>query len=65
MEQKAEFVEIDEGNDCWGTRSIYASNMLDIAGSIVRHDSKKAGIIDTGNNITEQRATITLGLHFN
>jgi uncharacterized cofD-like protein len=45
MEQKAEFVEIDEGDDCWGNRSIYASNMLDIAGSIVRHDSKKLALL--------------------
>jgi len=45
MEQKAEFVEIDEGDDCWGNRSIYASNMLDIAGSIVRHDSKKLAVL--------------------
>ena len=41
MEQKAEFVEIDKSDDCWGNRVIYISNMLDIAGSIVRHDSKK------------------------
>jgi uncharacterized cofD-like protein len=45
MEQKAEFVEIDEDNDCWGNRSIYTSNMLDIAGSIVRHDSKKLAVL--------------------
>ena len=45
MEQKAEFVEIDEDDDCWGNRSIYTSNMLDIAGSIVRHDSKKLAVL--------------------
>ena len=41
VEQKAEFVEINERDDCWENRKIYVSNMLDIAGSIVRHDSKK------------------------
>jgi len=41
LEQKAEFVEIDEKDDCWKNRKIYVSNMLDIAGSIVRHNSKK------------------------
>jgi 2-phospho-L-lactate transferase/gluconeogenesis factor (CofD/UPF0052 family) len=41
LEQKAEFVEIDEKDDCWENRKIYVSNMLDIAGSIVRHNSKK------------------------
>jgi uncharacterized cofD-like protein len=45
MEQKAEFVEIDEGDDCWGNRTIYASNMLDIAGSIVRHHSEKLALL--------------------
>jgi uncharacterized cofD-like protein len=45
MEQKAEFVEIDEGDDCWGKRSIYASNMLDITGNIVRHHSKKLAVL--------------------
>ena len=45
MEQKAEFVEIDKNDDCWGNRSIYISNMLDIAGSIVRHDSKKLAVL--------------------
>ncbi len=41
QEQKAEFVEIDEGDDWWGNRRIYAAPMLDIAGGVVRHDSKK------------------------
>ena len=45
MEQKAEFVEIDESDDCWGNRPIYASNMLDIAGSIVRHHSEKLALL--------------------
>ena len=45
MEQKAEFVEIDESDDCWGNRTVYASNMIDIAGSIVRHDSKKLALL--------------------
>ena len=45
MEQKAEFVEIDKNDDFWGNRSIYISNMLDIAGSILRHDSKKLALL--------------------
>ena len=45
MEQKAEFVEIDQGDDRWGNRLIYASNMLDISGSIVRHHSKKLAVL--------------------
>jgi len=45
MEQKAEFVEIDKNDDFWGNRSIYISNMLDIAGSILRHDSKKLAVL--------------------
>jgi len=45
MKQKAEFVEIHEGDDWRGNRSIYASNMLDIAGSIVRHHSEKLALL--------------------
>ncbi|UCF82753.1 MAG: uridine diphosphate-N-acetylglucosamine-binding protein YvcK [Desulfobacteraceae bacterium] len=40
-EQKAEFVEIN-GNDKWlDNRRLYASDILDISGGIVRHNSKK------------------------
>jgi len=41
LKQKAEFVEIDEKDEYWKNRKIYASNMLDISGSIVRHNSRK------------------------
>jgi len=44
MEEKAEFVEIDESDEWWGNRKIYASDMLDITGGIVRHDSKKVAL---------------------
>jgi uncharacterized cofD-like protein len=44
MAQKAEFVEIGERDDCWGNRSISASNMLDIGGGIVRYDPKKLAV---------------------
>ncbi|MFO8166170.1 MAG: hypothetical protein R6T98_16740 [Desulfatiglandales bacterium] len=30
--------------DCWGNRSIYASNMLDIGGGIVWDDPKKLAV---------------------
>jgi hypothetical protein len=40
-EQKAEFVEIN-GNDEWlENRRLYASDILDVSGGIVRHNSKK------------------------
>jgi uncharacterized cofD-like protein len=45
-EQKAEFVEIDPGGSRWGRRRIYAADLLDVSGGIVRHDSRKlAGLI--------------------
>jgi uncharacterized cofD-like protein len=44
-EQKAEFVTIDEADNWRGDRRIYAADMLDIAGGIVRHDSKKLAIL--------------------
>ena len=44
-EQKAEFVEINQGDDWWGKRTIDASNMLDRAGGIVRHDSRKLAFL--------------------
>jgi uncharacterized cofD-like protein len=39
--QKAEFVEIDRGEPCWGDRRIYAADLLDASGGVVRHDSRK------------------------
>ena len=39
--QKAEFVKISPEEQCWGRRTIYAADMLDTSGGIVRHDSKK------------------------
>jgi uncharacterized cofD-like protein len=40
-QQKAEFVEINPSEPCWGRRAIHAADMLDTSGGIVRHDSKK------------------------
>jgi len=40
-EQKAEFVEIDDNEKLWKNRKIYSSDLLSLAGGIVRHDSKK------------------------
>jgi uncharacterized cofD-like protein len=53
-EQKAEFVEIDPGDACWARRRIYAGDMLETSGGIVRHDSRKLAdlirrIIDENN----------------
>jgi uncharacterized cofD-like protein len=39
--QKAEFVEIDRADTWWGDRRVYASDVLDVSGGIVRHDPKK------------------------
>jgi uncharacterized cofD-like protein len=41
MEQKAEFVEIDAGDRWVEDRALYAADMLDVSGGIVRHDSGK------------------------
>ncbi|UCF91919.1 MAG: YvcK family protein, partial [Desulfobacterales bacterium] len=41
LAQKAEFVEIDGPDDWYGLRKIYAADILDTSGGIVRHDSKK------------------------
>jgi uncharacterized cofD-like protein len=41
QKQKAEFVEIDVNDAWWGDRKVYAAQMLDISGGIVRHDSKR------------------------
>ncbi|MBN2516766.1 MAG: YvcK family protein [Deltaproteobacteria bacterium] len=45
--QKAEFVEIDENGTLWESRKIYMSDLLSIAGGIVRHDSKKLALLIT------------------
>jgi uncharacterized cofD-like protein len=45
-QQKAEFIEIDPEDACWGKRRIYVDDMLETSGDIVRHDSRKlAGMI--------------------
>ncbi|MGD9057228.1 MAG: uridine diphosphate-N-acetylglucosamine-binding protein YvcK [Desulfobacterales bacterium] len=40
-QQKAEFVEFIDDPQFWQTRRIYSADLLDTAGSIVRHDSQK------------------------
>jgi uncharacterized cofD-like protein len=44
-EEKAEFVEIDKSDECWKNRTIYACDMLDVAGNIVRHNSEKLAFL--------------------
>lgn len=39
--QKAEFVEINQSDGWWDDHLVYAADMLDTAGGIVRHDSRK------------------------
>jgi uncharacterized cofD-like protein len=41
LNQKAEFVEINPEDSCWGKRRIYSDDMLETSGGIVRHDSRK------------------------
>jgi len=43
--EKAEFVEIDERAPCWGDRTIYACDLLDTSGDLVRHDSGKLALL--------------------
>ena len=43
--EKAEFVEVDEHAPCWGDRTVYASDLIDTAGGIVRHDSSKLALL--------------------
>jgi len=43
--EKAEFVAIDESDECWKNRTIYSCNMLDVAGNIVRHNSEKLALL--------------------
>jgi len=45
--QKAEFVKIDPDNEHWKDRKIFAADLLDTSGGIVRHDSfKLAKLLD-------------------
>jgi uncharacterized cofD-like protein len=39
--QKAEVVRVDPQEPCWGRRRVYAADLLDTSGGIVRHDSQK------------------------
>ena len=39
--EKAEFVEIHAQDPCWEDRTIYACDLLDTAGGIIRHKSEK------------------------
>jgi len=41
QEQKADLVQIEKNHPWWEGRKIFASDLLAIAGGIVRHDSKK------------------------
>jgi len=41
LQQQARFVDIDQSLDFWQDRTIHAADLLDTAGSIVRHDSEK------------------------
>jgi len=43
--EKAEFVEIEESATFWGDRAIYASDLLDTSGGLVRHDSGKLALL--------------------
>ncbi len=46
--QKAEFVEVDPGEDFWKKRRLYVGDLLDTAGGIVRHDSAKLAALIGG-----------------
>ena len=43
--ETAEFVEIDEAAAFWGDRTIYASDLLDTSGGLVRHDTEKLDLL--------------------
>jgi uncharacterized cofD-like protein len=45
LNQKAEFVEINPEDACWGKRRIYSDDMLETSGGIVRHDSRKLAVM--------------------
>jgi uncharacterized cofD-like protein len=40
-DQKAQFVEIDDSDDWWEGRRLYAADLLETSGGIVRHHSEK------------------------
>jgi uncharacterized cofD-like protein len=44
-EQKAEFVELDASDPRCGRRNIICADLLDAAGGIVRHDSRKLALL--------------------
>ncbi|MEJ5359636.1 MAG: uridine diphosphate-N-acetylglucosamine-binding protein YvcK [Desulfobacterales bacterium] len=46
--QKADFVELDPGEAFWKDRRLYAGDLLDTAGGIVRHDSAKLAALIGG-----------------
>lgn len=46
--EKAEFVEIDNLAQGWNDRTVHASDLLDTAGGIVRHDSEKLASLIQG-----------------
>ena len=43
--KNAEFVEFDEDNEFWKNRNIYAADLIDSSGSIIRHDSGKLALL--------------------
>ena len=44
--QKADCVELDPADPSWGRRRVYAADLLESSGGIVRHDpAKLAGLI--------------------
>jgi uncharacterized cofD-like protein len=42
--EQAEFVEIETSAPCWGDRTVYACDLLDTSGGLVRHDSGKLAL---------------------
>jgi uncharacterized cofD-like protein len=44
-QQKSEFVELDQKNDCWKNRKIYTADLLETSGGIIRHDSNKLSLL--------------------
>ena len=43
--QKSEFVELDQKKVCWENRKIYAADLLETSGGIIRHDSNKLSLL--------------------
>ncbi|MBN1383035.1 MAG: uridine diphosphate-N-acetylglucosamine-binding protein YvcK [Deltaproteobacteria bacterium] len=44
-EEQADFVEIDGDEAFWEHRKIYSAHLLNMAGGIIRHDSKKLAVL--------------------